>query len=994
MRFSNLYNTNTIRSRATLSLLMGFVFNGLYAQQQNVWPITSFPQYDIQLNFNYEPPKMEFIQPIANRPGFGEFRSIPMSLCDETGSLILYSRNLTIHFPRQQGDSIILPITLPENTDPNFSASDYVSGFSAPMLGVKDNTISAVVTIVQRLFGVGGHDTLIENCLRYLVRIEQNSNSKFSLISCQPIPELTYQLKVSNYKRNIPGMSPSVSLKSSNDNHYWIFSQMDSNRLVVSDFNSLNGEIENVHNYSIPGGQYAGTTSAPDIHPNLAISNSRELLAIICYDNTYELRNRVDGGVGCNALRVYKFNYLDGSIDTAKYESIFESHQAIKYYPIPNELKKVPENVLLTVCFSPNDSILYTVNVQYENGVRKVYPSQYNIQTKESYHQNIDLIAVSEWKGYLIGPNGRMYCISNRSQGNNIVEIKRPDIFGSGCQMEKWQNDLRTLMGSPEPGVVVGSYLSFWPQNSPYKRATFTSKQACTGKSAVFTNTSDSIHWVMYRFYFGDGDSAEMNNDTRLANGIWGVEHSYTNPGKYYVKMKAFTKQGGFVWYSDTVDVLKSPVASFVVDDTVGCQWLAYDLTNTSTVYLKGKPVTYVWNFGDGKTQQTQSPNVISHTYTASGNYVISLAVNDGFCKDTFNLNKEVEILVAPRPGITLESNNGCVPFLLKATCSYPVTIDSIQWNFGDGVLQSTTTVSAIEHEYSQPGKYQIQQTLFGPTGCVTRDTASIDVLPGFEKGYTPKLILASVEEDSVYIFWNTHTSANAYQLFQNGKLLTQTEDSTAVISYEIPQSVYTVRPADVCGNLAPKSNIGKLIELTGEQQNNEVALVQWSAYEEWPLGVKQYILEAKNFTSDGGETIFQPVAILTDSLDATDENFRQENTWQRCYRISAVSREDENVVSHSNVLCLPYEPVFFVPSAFSPNGDNLNDEFKPYAVGIKTYQLIIYNRWGEKLYEGTSWDGKFSDSESPAGEYFYSIEATNPTGKKIHAKGMVMLVR
>ncbi len=54
----------------------------------------------------------------------------------------------------------------------------------------------------------------------------------------------------------------------------------------------------------------------------------------------------------------------------------------------------------------------------------------------------------------------------------------------------------------------------------------------------------------------------------------------------------------------------------------------------------------------------------------------------------------------------------------------------------------------------------------------------------------------------------------------------------------------------------------------------------------------------------------------------------------------------------------------FYIPDAFTPNGDGKNDTFKPLLLGnVASYRFTIYNRWGAKVFEsnevGKGWDGK-----------------------------------
>jgi gliding motility-associated-like protein len=65
-----------------------------------------------------------------------------------------------------------------------------------------------------------------------------------------------------------------------------------------------------------------------------------------------------------------------------------------------------------------------------------------------------------------------------------------------------------------------------------------------------------------------------------------------------------------------------------------------------------------------------------------------------------------------------------------------------------------------------------------------------------------------------------------------------------------------------------------------------------------------------------------------------------------------------------------------FIPNAFSPNGDGLNDIFKPTLINFENYSLEIYNRWGEKIFESTDvklgWDAFYQGEAVQDGVYHY----------------------
>ena len=87
------------------------------------------------------------------------------------------------------------------------------------------------------------------------------------------------------------------------------------------------------------------------------------------------------------------------------------------------------------------------------------------------------------------------------------------------------------------------------------------------------------------------------------------------------------------------------------------------------------------------------------------------------------------------------------------------------------------------------------------------------------------------------------------------------------------------------------------------------------------------------------------------------------------------------------------------VPNAFSPNEDGINDGFTIIVRGqLATYHLLIYNRWGEAIYETNdftkSWNGKIEDDGQPMGAYIYVLNYTDLNGESFMQQGNFTLVR
>jgi gliding motility-associated-like protein len=115
-------------------------------------------------------------------------------------------------------------------------------------------------------------------------------------------------------------------------------------------------------------------------------------------------------------------------------------------------------------------------------------------------------------------------------------------------------------------------------------------------------------------------------------------------------------------------------------------------------------------------------------------------------------------------------------------------------------------------------------------------------------------------------------------------------------------------------------------------------------------------------------------------------------------YEVEVTYHKDCKARSKINVPV--FDPLdFFVPSAFSPgNNDGLNDKLNVFGNGIKKFSLVIFNRWGEKVYEANhlsqGWDGNYKGEPQPSGVYSFSAEVEYLNGEKREKKGSITLVR
>jgi gliding motility-associated-like protein len=91
--------------------------------------------------------------------------------------------------------------------------------------------------------------------------------------------------------------------------------------------------------------------------------------------------------------------------------------------------------------------------------------------------------------------------------------------------------------------------------------------------------------------------------------------------------------------------------------------------------------------------------------------------------------------------------------------------------------------------------------------------------------------------------------------------------------------------------------------------------------------------------------------------------------------------------------------PQIYVPNAFTPNGDGLNDVFRPTYIGVKKVMVFaVYNRYGEKVFEthlpNKGWNGKYKGEDQRTSSFVWYVRALDKNGNVIEKKGNMVLIR
>lgn len=210
----------------------------------------------------------------------------------------------------------------------------------------------------------------------------------------------------------------------------------------------------------------------------------------------------------------------------------------------------------------------------------------------------------------------------------------------------------------------------------------------------------------------------------------------------------------------------------------------------------------------------------------------------------------------------------------------------------------------------------------------------------------------------------------------------------------------YIVEGLDECGSVIIASDTVRSVRLEGFLDTKDLLVnLEWNAYEGFDSSstfVNDY--ELVRVTS----RVDQEFLFTTIDPDIYQDDLTQlQNVGgDICYYVK-VNESNENSIGLmescvSNLLCFPQEPRVFIPNAFTPDGDNINDEFLPYVnyVEKSNYSLSIFDRAGKLVFSTNDptqpWDG----NGFAIGVYVYKMDIENVRGEEDSFSGSIHLIR
>lgn len=499
----------------------------------------------------------------------------------------------------------------------------------------------------------------------------------------------------------------------------------------------------------------------------------------------------------------------------------------------------------------------------------------------------------------------------------------------------------------------------------------------CAGPSGVivtFTNTSQPFQYSPI-WNLGSGVLASTSNTVSL---------SYSTPTSTVIAVTLTVNTGSPAFCVNSISknfTVSAYQADFISSNSVVCNGKPLNFSLTPASFGLG---AWVWSFGDAVSSPTLFANSsppptasISHVYsnytaTAAGMTTVSLIYYSSnlACRESkqhvIKVEKVFPGFLRNQEMVKTDSAH-CLRILdtFSNTSLVNSNLLTYQWRLGDGGFSSATDISYI---YPKAGVYEVTLIATNENGCMDSVSKRMEIYPlpfakilALEEGYCPNQLFDLSLEAGDAVISGTWTPANAFsspQFTMSGNTHTSvaSASSNTVFGLSVTSDKHCVSdPVDTTITIVqpPLPVVWDTAVVVGQKIPISVLLDRDVTYTWTPIVADLSCLSCLNPISSSTDNIVYTL-VMEDKL--------------KCSQVK----------STYSITILPYTSVD-VPTAFTPNGDGINDVIYADGWGIKKLNYFrIFNRWGQLLFESTDikigWDGTWQGKAQNMDSYIYQV--------------------
>jgi gliding motility-associated-like protein len=546
--------------------------------------------------------------------------------------------------------------------------------------------------------------------------------------------------------------------------------------------------------------------------------------------------------------------------------------------------------------------------------------------------------------------------VSISPETSTICTGQSVTLEAQGAEMYIWSHGLGTNTSQLVSPVATTTY-----------SVTGTDTYGCSGSATAIISVGDELEVIvtpsLYEICSGESVTIEASGgDTYVWSNNMGTSNilNVTPDVTTTYMITATNTQGCSGTASVTITVLENPNISAIASPPEICIGYATTLTATGAE-------TYIWSNGETTNSFSIAPEV-STSYTVTGT-------------DLYGCNGTAHVMVEILDNliVTISPSNPeiCEGEELVLAATSNGSNPSFQWSTGEQT-QSITVNPSIDTDYW----VQVEDN----AGCTGSAEITVVVHPipfvNFEaeplSGCNPLTVYFQNSSDNGVYLWN----------FGNGYTSTMLNPTHQYLQ----SGTFTVA-------------------LSVTANGCEHSVIYSNYIEVYPVPISAFSSSGTNLTEGEATVFFTDMSSGTSNWYwdfGTEDGFSTEQHPEYTYLSTGIFSvwqyvENEWGCRDSSTIVVSIQPsvTFYIPNAFSPNGDGINDVFHPYGYNVETenYQMTIYDRWGNVIFISNSlntpWDGTSFNSNGnivQPGVYVYQIKVRLNNRNKVY-KGIVTLV-
>lgn len=658
---------------------------------------------------------------------------------------------------------------------------------------------------------------------------------------------------------------------------------------------------------------------------------------------------------------------------------------AVTVYSLP-----VPIVSGATACVGQNATITASGGASYQwSG-----PNAFSSSQQNPVFTNVNTGLSGIYTVILTSPDN---CTASANVNLNIVPLPVPTASANApiCQNQNLQ--LTGGGGNSYQWIGPNGYSSTQQnpviQNAqPLATGVYTLIVTAASSCSDVTTVSVTVNPLPNVTASNSGSVCELNQLTLSANGA--QTYTWSGPGNFSSNLSspvftmALTSNSGTYMVIGTdangcvniattvVDVQPNPVV--IVSGATVCTG------NTATLSCNSNGVSFQWSGPGGFSSNSPVVVIPNVNTTLTGVYTVVATGSNG-CTSS----NQAMLDTYPNPTIqaSFSSPSVCLGGTIQASGQGGYLYS---WQGANGNVISNEQVFTFTASSMAFNSTYTLSIIGEPYGCKNSTVIALTVydLPKYNLIGNDKMCVPFSSTLSLNPAQNSAPVQNAFWTFNNLSVLSGTQvnyNMTTAGSIPVKVDVQDIRGCKniqtftLTGYPVPKAdfywspNIPKeeVDDVTFKDASHGENLVKWT----WFFQNNNYQL-----TKTGN-----PVSINYERAGNYAIMMIVENGWGCKDTIVKTIRVEEDVI-------------YYVPDAFTPNGDGINDTFGPKGYGPFTFEISIFDRWGENLFTSTKlnepWDGTYKGKECKSDVYVWKLNVTLPGGKKETKTGHVTLLR